>query len=128
MEKYANTTRFILIANYVSKIIGPIVSRCCKLRFKPLEMEAKVERLKKIAGEENVVLEQEAVDGLIDISGGDLRRCVNYLQSAVNVVEDDEIDLDSQDEEEMALDENQKPKTRYLKMSHVQGFGVNFEN
>ncbi|MFN7105663.1 MAG: AAA family ATPase, partial [Pyrobaculum sp.] len=33
MEIYAQNTRFILLANYVSRIIDPIVSRCAVFRF-----------------------------------------------------------------------------------------------
>jgi replication factor C small subunit len=37
MENYTQTCRFILSANYSSKIIDPIQSRCAMFRFKPLE-------------------------------------------------------------------------------------------
>ena len=125
MEKYSDTTRFILIANYVSKILAPIVSRCCQLRFKPLDKQSKIERLKKIAEDEKVVIENEAMEELIYLAEGDLRRCVNFLQSAVNVIDgnDDFLDdadfddFDSQDNDD--LDENQEIKTKYLQKKHV---------
>src|SRR3989338_1930107 len=37
MEQYAENCRFILSANYSSKIIEPIQSRCAMFRFKPLD-------------------------------------------------------------------------------------------
>ena len=41
MEKYTNTVRFILNANYSSKLIPPIQSRCALFKFKPLKSVAK---------------------------------------------------------------------------------------
>jgi len=126
MEKYSDTTRFILIANYVSKILAPIVSRCCQLRFKPLENQSKIDRLNKIADDERVVIEEEAMKELIYMAEGDLRRCVNYLQSSVNVVDGSEIydelgddDFEEIDSQESQEDENKQSKTRYLQKSHV---------
>ena len=39
METFSNTCRFCLLANYSSKIIDPIQSRCTVFRFKPLEKD-----------------------------------------------------------------------------------------
>ena len=39
MEKYTNTVRFILNANYSSKLIPPIQIRCALFKFKPLIKE-----------------------------------------------------------------------------------------
>ena len=47
MEQYSENCRFILSANYSSKIIEPIQSRCTIFRFKPLELENVKKMLKK---------------------------------------------------------------------------------
>ena len=40
IEKYTESTRFILICNYITKIIPPLASRCIKLRFKSITTDA----------------------------------------------------------------------------------------
>ncbi|XP_005105320.1 replication factor C subunit 4 [Aplysia californica] len=82
MEKESKTTRFCLICNYVSRIIGPITSRCAKFRFKALATDILTSRLKAICEAEGVSIEDAAVDALLAASGGDMRRAIMYLQSA----------------------------------------------
>jgi len=96
MEKYSETTRFILIANYITKIIGPVASRCAKLRFKPLDTESKEIRLRHIGKTEKIDVTDDAIEALLHIAKGDLRKAVNYLQSAVNIIpaETDENEMD----------------------------------
>eukprot|EP00242_Pyramimonas_sp_CCMP2087_P007469 CAMPEP_0198213546 /NCGR_PEP_ID=MMETSP1445-20131203/28929_1 /TAXON_ID=36898 /ORGANISM="Pyramimonas sp., Strain CCMP2087" /LENGTH=184 /DNA_ID=CAMNT_0043888205 /DNA_START=117 /DNA_END=668 /DNA_ORIENTATION=- len=48
MEQYTKVTRFIIICNYVSRIIDPIASRCAKFRYKPLNEEVMSDRLNYI--------------------------------------------------------------------------------
>ena len=82
MEMYVTNTRFILGANYSSKIIEPIQSRCSVFRFRPLsheEMKAMVER---IAKKEGLKLEEKAYEALFYVSEGDMRRLINALQGA----------------------------------------------
>ncbi len=82
MEMYVETTRFILLANYPSKIIDPIQSRCALFRFTPLKKEDIVERLKYIAENEKVSYDIDALETIYEISEGDMRKSINILQAA----------------------------------------------
>ena len=82
MEKYAATTRFILSANYASKIIEPIQSRCVVLKFKPLNEDDMREYIVRIAKGEGLKIDEKAVEALVYVSEGDLRKLTNTLQSA----------------------------------------------
>src|SRR3972149_1815866 len=92
MENYTQTCRFILSANYSSKLIDPIQSRCAIFRFKPLEKEQVKKIIEKIAKEEKIRIDKAAEDALVEISGGDCRRVENILQSCAaisdNITED----------------------------------------
>ncbi len=81
MENYTSTCRFILAANYSSKIIDPIQSRCAVFRFKPLPKEDVFGIIDLIAKQEGLKLDPEAKSALYDISEGDCRRLENILQS-----------------------------------------------
>ncbi len=82
MEMYTATTRFILIANYPSKIIEPIQSRCAVFRFTPLPKEELIGRLKWICEKEKVEYDEDALEAIYDVSEGDMRRAINVLQAA----------------------------------------------
>jgi len=80
METYAQTCRFILSCNYSSKIIDPIQSRCAIYRFKPLGAEAVKEEVKRIAGKEGLSITPGAMDAIVYIAQGDMRKAINALQ------------------------------------------------
>ena len=82
MEKYSKVTRFCLICNYVSRIAGPISSRCAKFRFQSLSRETMRAQLKTIAEKENVPLSADVCEKLLDCSGGDMRKAITSLQSS----------------------------------------------
>ncbi len=81
MENYTSTCRFILAANYSSKIIDPIQSRCVVFRFKPLAEEQMFAIIDSIALQENIKITQDAKKALLDASEGDCRKMENILQS-----------------------------------------------
>jgi replication factor C small subunit len=81
MEKYTKNCRMILICNYSNKIIPPIQSRCVVFRFSSLSNEDIKNRVKYVAGEEGITLTPEGLLALVDVSRGDCRRAINYLQS-----------------------------------------------
>ncbi len=82
MEMYAANARFILIANYVSRIIDPIQSRCAMFRFSPLPRDAVFSRLREIASSEGVEITDDGLEAIWEISQGDMRKAINILQAA----------------------------------------------
>ena len=87
MENYTATCRFILLANYSSKIIEPIQSRCAVFRFRPLSREHLIAIIEKIARSESLQIEDKARDSLIEVSGGDCRKLENVMQSCAAVTD-----------------------------------------
>ena len=82
MESYTKTCRFILIANYSSRIIDPIQSRCTVFRFSNIETGKSKKYLEKIAKNEKLSFDEKALDAILYLSGGDMRRSINLLQSS----------------------------------------------
>lgn len=82
MEQFSDNCRFILSCNYSSKIIDPIQSRCAVFRFNRLEDEEVEEYITRIAEAEDFKISREAIDAVLRVSGGDLRRVTNVLQTA----------------------------------------------
>ena len=85
MENYTSTCRFILSANYSSKIIDPIQSRCAMFRFKPLEEKEIHAIAEKIEKGENIKIDDKAKQALYTICEGDARKLENILQSSAAI-------------------------------------------
>jgi len=81
IETSSKITRFCFTCNYIDKIIDPIVSRCVKFRFKPIDKESMIERLKFIAKKEKLVLNNECYEKIYEISEGDARKAIMILQN-----------------------------------------------
>lgn len=82
MEMYVETTRFILIANYLSKIIEPIQSRCALFRFVKLVKDDVIMRLRYICEQEGIKCHPEGLEAIYEITEGDMRKAINILQAA----------------------------------------------
>jgi replication factor C small subunit len=85
MERYTETCRFILCANYSGKIIEPIQSRCAPFRFTFLPREEQDKYLRHIAENENVKLQKDGLDAIFEVCSGDLRKAINTLQAAASL-------------------------------------------
>ncbi len=85
MEKYSQTARFILNANYSSKIIEPIQSRCVVFRFRPLSPQEIKKALKKISEKESLQMDENSYEAIIYVSQGDLRKAINILQASASL-------------------------------------------
>jgi replication factor C subunit 3/5 len=82
IEKFTTNTRFCLICNYVNRIIPALQSRCTRFRFQPLPEQVVRERLQEIAQLEGVTVLDAGIDGILHLSKGDMRKCLNIMQSA----------------------------------------------
>jgi len=81
MEKYTANTRFCIIANYTHKLSPALLSRCTRFRFSPLK-EVDIRRLvDHVILQEHINIAPEAVDSLVKLSKGDMRRALNVLQA-----------------------------------------------
>ena len=85
MERFTETCRFIMIANYSGKIIEPLQSRCAPFRFSYMSQKDQNHYLKHIIEKEEVNILDEGYDAIFEISGGDLRRATNTLQAAASM-------------------------------------------
>lgn len=81
MEEYSYTTRFCFICNYINQIIDPIISRCMKFRFKPVEDIFMKDKLLTISKNENINLDEKIIKIIINHSKGDARKAIMILQN-----------------------------------------------
>ena len=86
MEIHSKITRFCLCANYASRIIDPVASRCSKFRFQMLQGDDAVARIKEILSAESVAYDDGVIEKVLKVADGDLRRAINLLQSAARLV------------------------------------------
>ncbi len=82
VSSYTKVTRFVIICNYISRIIDPITSRCAKFRFASLPHQSMVARLNSIALAESLQLDPSVLTQLITLSEGDMRKAIALMQSA----------------------------------------------
>ena len=81
MEKYTANTRFCIIANYTHKLSPALLSRCTRFRFSPLKPDDIRRIVDLVVAHERVNITPDAVDSLVKLSKGDMRRALNVLQA-----------------------------------------------
>ena len=82
IEDSSETTRFVIICNYLSQIIEPIQSRCAIFRFKRIEKEIIENYLKLLCKKEEIKYDDKAISQIFESTNGDLRHSINILQTA----------------------------------------------
>ena len=85
MERFTETCRFIMIANYSGKIIEPLQSRCAPFRFSYMSQQDQNRYLRNIIEKENIKILDEGYDAIFEVSQGDLRRATNTIQAAASM-------------------------------------------
>jgi replication factor C small subunit len=82
MEAFSSITRFVMAANYSSRIIDPIQSRCAVFRFSALSEADVKEYATRISKAEKLKIDDGAIDAIAKLSEGDLRKVANILQAS----------------------------------------------
>ena len=80
MESSSSVTRFIISANYSSRIIEPIQSRCAVFRFMPLHEKDVHKTLQHLGKTEKLTIDEDAHKSIFYVSEGDMRKALNILQ------------------------------------------------
>jgi replication factor C subunit 3/5 len=81
IENYTHNTRFCLICNYISKLIPALQSRCITFRFSNIERDYALVKLKEVVKKEKIKFNKLGLETIIEICKGDMRKCINLLQS-----------------------------------------------
>lgn len=80
MEKFSNSCRFILTANYAHKIIPAIHSRCQGFVIEKLDRGEFAARVATVLISENVEFDLETLDMYVAAAYPDMRKCINLCQ------------------------------------------------
>ena len=84
MEKYTNNVRFILICNQIHKIHPAVQSRCMRFRFRPIQNDKCLNRLKEICNLENIKYDNElSLKTVIQLGDRDMRKMLNLLEATL---------------------------------------------
>ena len=83
IDDYSHSTRFIIICNYLNKLINPIISRFRTFQFKQISLQSANVILQKIIKKEKLIITDEQVKKIYDITGGDLRKIITQLQYSI---------------------------------------------
>ena len=78
---------FILATTEIHKIPATILSRCQRFEFKNLSQEQLIDRLRYIAKEENLVIEEAAIEKIATLAKGGLRDAISILDQVSNYSE-----------------------------------------
>ena len=79
---------FILATTEIHKIPATILSRCQRFEFKNLSQDQLIDRLKYIAKEENLVIEEAAIEKIATLAKGGLRDAISILDQVSNYAEE----------------------------------------
>ena len=84
MEKYTNNVRFILICNQIHKIHPAVQSRCMRFRFRPIQNDKCLNRLKEICNAEKIKYDNEStLKTVIQLGNRDMRKMLNLLEATL---------------------------------------------
>lgn len=80
MESYSASTRFILTANYIERIIDPLISRTQVYKLNPPSKKDAAVKLSEILKNENVEYDKQTIAQIVHAYYPDIRKIINTAQ------------------------------------------------
>ena len=81
IDKYGANVHFIASCNNIQKVISSVQSRMIVLRLKPIESQIVYGLIHRIIESEKLIVDEEAIDYLYNLSDGNIKIIVNYLEN-----------------------------------------------
>lgn len=91
LEEPPDYVKFIFATTAPEKVPATIVSRCQKYPFHPLTPADMKKKIREIGTAENFEIEDEALEKVIEFSGGSMRDCLSILDQLLVYAPDDRI-------------------------------------
>jgi DNA polymerase III delta prime subunit len=85
IDKYGANVNFIASCNNIQKVISSVQSRMIVLRLKPIKQEIVYGLIKKIIDSEQLIIDEEAIDYLYNLSNGNIKIIVNTIFVFIHV-------------------------------------------
>ncbi|MGL5542416.1 MAG: DNA polymerase III subunit gamma/tau [Fusobacteriaceae bacterium] len=80
LEEPPEHALFVLATTEPDKVLPTIISRCQRYDFKTLSQEAMSNRLRYISDQENISIDDEALETIFQASGGSMRDSISILE------------------------------------------------
>ncbi|CAD7935128.1 unnamed protein product [Amoebophrya sp. A25] len=98
MEDFSRDARFLILCNYLNKLIPAIQSRCAVFRLSMLNEEEVCCCIRRVCKAEGLEITDDGASAIAELGRGDLRRVLNLLQCASRLTEsDDKMQLEGSD-------------------------------
>jgi DNA polymerase III delta prime subunit len=80
IDKYSHNVHFISSCSNIQKVIESLQSRFTIFKIKPLDRENLVQIINTIKNNENIEIEENAIDFIINISNNTVKVIINYME------------------------------------------------
>ena len=80
MDKYSHNVHFICSCSNPQKVIDSLQSRLTIIKMKPLKRENMLKIINNITSNENININQEAIDYVLSLCDNSVRIVINYLE------------------------------------------------
>ena len=84
IDRTSDSATFILACNTLSKVEEPVQARCVHFAFAGVPSALIAQEIRRVAVAEHLLLDETGVAAIVRITGGDVRRGLNALQTCAD--------------------------------------------